>query len=629
MALRSLFFLASLLLLSLLFGQSALAHGGMYRGPFDPRNPGKTPGTPGKGFPRPTGPTTPSGPSTLSASGWTDWQLWWELHKDPFLRLRERIWAGDPISGQNDFELGRGLEEARRGRLPSEELRLQKALPALAQILEEKREGFDLFSATLIALGKADGGSGKSVPYLVDWLGSRHQELQESAALALGMTGSARALETLIPLAQDGKEARGLVKDKRVSPRTRAFAIYGLGLIAEASRHPGVLERISNTLVELIGDRRSKAQSDALVATFHAIRLFPFAPGRPAFVRVRETLRTAVWERLAGQRLSQAEEAHAWPCLGRLVGRGGDTDGTIQKVLLRRVSQGSNWLVQSAILCLGEITRPEDGRTLQVLKRYATTGTDRLGRCFAWIALGRIGGADNREFLLQRLASRKTRKLVRPWIAFGAALLARQSEAPDKTAQDLVLKKLKESKNARHASGLALSLSLLGAADAGAYLLERLDQHRTEEEPAGHLALAVGLLRYSPAKPQLEALVRGSLRRPRLLSQSAIALALLDGDGIRPLLGIFTSKERHTVATYAGLAEAIGFVGEASSVEPLLALAQDKERQPLVRAFAVAALGRVLSTRPLPWNSPIGIQTNYAAQVPTLQDGQRGILDIL
>ena len=121
--------------------ETALAHGGQYRGPGDVVPPG--PGGGGGGGGRPSGPTTggPSGPSAPAPSGpatggpagpstggpagpaggrgpttggrgaqlssdLTRWNFWWEFNKDPFIRLRDAINSGGPQTGSDDFYLG-------------------------------------------------------------------------------------------------------------------------------------------------------------------------------------------------------------------------------------------------------------------------------------------------------------------------------------------------------------------------------------------------------------------------------------------------------------------------------------------------------------------------------------------
>lgn len=67
-----------------LFAETAVAHGGQYRGPT------MTPGRLiGPATPAPTGPTTGGpGAARLAAAipDATRWQVWWELNKDSTLR---------------------------------------------------------------------------------------------------------------------------------------------------------------------------------------------------------------------------------------------------------------------------------------------------------------------------------------------------------------------------------------------------------------------------------------------------------------------------------------------------------------------------------------------------------------
>jgi HEAT repeat protein len=615
-----------LILASLLVGgELAYAHGGYYRAPTDQRFP---PNKGGSRPPRTGGPGVPTGPTTDSVGGSLEWQFWWELHKASYLRLKDRIWSGDPLYGGGEFELGRGIAEARARLAPSEAERLQKAVPALVRLLEEKDASRDLVTACLIALGKADGGSGHCVPLLLPYLQQRDQEIRESTALALGLTGTPDAIDPLIALSQDSQAGRELLRRHAVDDRTRSFATYGLGLIAEQTRHPGQLRRIASTLRELLESPKVQSRADLQVAVVHAMRLFPLEEGRDVFARQRAELRDSLWRFLARRGLSRVVEAHAWPALARLTGRDGEAVDKLSKELLRRVNRSSP-ICQSAILALGEIGKHSDRRLLQTLHHAAREHSDRLARNFAWISLARLGGEQVQGWLMRALAEDSTRKFVRPWIALALAVHVRAHGDPHPKLNELLRRRFVESNRAADASGLGMALALLGVNEAGPQLLDALERFRSQDRAAGHLAVAVGLLGHRPATERLEEILRNSLRRPNLLSQSAVGLALLGGDGLSPLLRILRADENYPVSVFAALADAIGFVGERRSIDPLLAIAAEKQRPMLARAFAVAALGRVLSTRPLPWNSPIGIVTNYAATTETLLNGSTGILDIL
>jgi HEAT repeat protein len=76
-------------------------------------------------------------------------------------------------------------------------------------------------------------------------------------------------------------------------------------------------------------------------------------------------------------------------------------------------------------------------------------------------------------------------------------------------------------------------------------------------------------------------------------------------------------------------ATAIGFIGDKSSVEPLVETMNNDDLTPLARAFAAIALGAISESYMLPWNSLFSVDLNYRSAVTTLTNQATGILDIL
>jgi HEAT repeat protein len=83
------------------------------------------------------------------------------------------------------------------------------------------------------------------------------------------------------------------------------------------------------------------------------------------------------------------------------------------------------------------------------------------------------------------------------------------------------------------------------------------------------------------------------------------------------------------LAKLSAIASALGFIGDQRTIAPLKAMLLNKELGQLSRAFAAVALGGVADKESLPWNSKIGVNSNYRASVETLTNKSSGILDIL
>ena len=89
-------------------------------------------------------------------------------------------------------------------------------------------------------------------------------------------------------------------------------------------------------------------------------------------------------------------------------------------------------------------------------------------------------------------------------------------------------------------------------------------------------------------------------------------------------------NEAKTLSTQAAIASALGFIGDARSIDPLVEMLASTDVTPKARAFAGVALGIVADKETLPWNSKISVDINYRANTTSLTSPEgTGILDIL
>jgi HEAT repeat protein len=89
------------------------------------------------------------------------------------------------------------------------------------------------------------------------------------------------------------------------------------------------------------------------------------------------------------------------------------------------------------------------------------------------------------------------------------------------------------------------------------------------------------------------------------------------------------NKGNPSLAVLAAAASAIGFIGDKSSVTPLVETMNNKRLTSLARAFSAIALGAVAERFQLPWNSLFSVDINYRSAVVTLTNQNTGILDIM
>ncbi|MFQ5503532.1 MAG: hypothetical protein ACE5F1_01905 [Planctomycetota bacterium] len=641
----------------------ALAHGGQYRGPGNtaappgggrdsgsaspstaanpaspeapaPSSSGTPVPTPGAGSPQPAG-RGPAGAGGVSlGEDLSHWNLWWEFNKAPFLQLKKAIYHNPMVVGSDDFLMGRGRASGSDTLAPGR-ADLERIVSALKRVLEECTNR-DIISSALVGLAKIHDDA-TILPLLRRFLRDHDQEKRETATLAIGIVAAEAGLGDLIALALDEPAGRQLVDRSEVDFRTRSFACYGLGLIAYRSKSVALKQKVYAAMRRMVErGLEERVHRDLIVSPLQAMRLLRPDPRTAAGSALRdqavEFLRRfmlrpdrEVWAQL---------RSHAYVALAALLGKGGDQKGRITERMLRDLRDRGQkaWIHQSAILALGQIALPETLEVSKTIQLYLKTGKDLQARNFCGIALGRIGGAGNRSFLIANL--KRIRTGLKPWLALGLAVMDHESRGRDPsyegdpTAESAIRAEFDRSKNPLDAAGLALALGLMRDHDSGAAVLERLLEIKQVSEPAGYMAVALGLMGHQDARSTIQDLLSTARRRPRLLTQCAVALGLL-GDKQVSLVLISHIQEKQVVAVYSAMAQALGSIGDKRSIGPLIAMLEDTSLRSLPRAFAAVALGLVGDKEPLPWNSKIAAGNNYRANVETLTSQSSGILDIL
>jgi HEAT repeat protein len=188
---------------------------------------------------------------------------------------------------------------------------------------------------------------------------------------------------------------------------------------------------------------------------------------------------------------------------------------------------------------------------------------------------------------------------------------------------------LKRAKSPDEVGALCVAAGLLGDSNS----LESLQGHleRTSVEGTrGYAALGLGMLGERGAIAQIEDVVRASKYRPELLKQAAVALGLLGDKSVVVTLTEMLGRAE-SLASQAAIASALGFIGDARSVDVLVSMLENDALTETARGFAAAALGIVGDTDLLPWNSRISADLNYRAAPTTLNANSlgTGILNIL
>jgi HEAT repeat protein len=700
---------------SLCLQEITAGHGGTYRGPGDTVPPGgggagggpASPGSGGPATPGPSGPSTPgpatpgapapgpaAGPSPVTGGGGdsgpdlTVWQFWWGFNKEPYLNLKARIHSGGPISGSDDWFLGKGEKDQARDTLrPSEAAIRGKVVPAMIQALKSERSK-DIITGCLIGLAKigdakSEAGESAMAGHIIPFLGDGNQEISETAAVALGILANEANIDLLTAMLENrpndvnslGKASGGtssLHLTGSIPDRSRAFAAYGLGLIGYKASEEG-RKKIVESLVKMVdGEARKMGTRDVAVACLTAFGLTPLSISteatpidpknlvKPEKVNTRQDqiqwLLTA-FDDLQG--LNFLVRAHAPTAMGRLLADA-PNDSPLRKVVADRLlsdivklSKAQKEIQQSCIQALGMIGDCDADKLDADIREGLMAVKDELpdiqSRNFALIALAQVCGRPGtgqgdpiagvnpkdkknaRAFLLDQLGKGKTQ--AKPWAGIAIGVLERaldDSKQPSSTDAKIALKnELRDSKTPQEVGAFAIGLGIARVSDAQVELREKLEKI-SDNDARGYVAVALGLIGDRDSIIKIEEIVRKSKYQPDLLKQAAIGLGLLGDKAIVNDL-ITMLNEASGLSSQAAISSALGFIGDARSIDPLIALLNDKQKTDLARGFAAVALGIVADKEDLPWNTKISVNINYRASTPTLTspDVGTGILDIL
>ncbi len=666
------------------------AHGGQYRGPGDvvPPSPGgggrtggpagpTTGGPAGPSAPAPSGPATggPAGPTTGGPAGpgggrgpttggggaaleddLTQWSFWWEFNKDPFIRLKDAVNQGGPLTGSDDFFLGHTRRsDARDSLKPTSEQILGEILPALKKAIDSTEQR-DINSSCMIAMAKigTDHPDFKLIDIFTPRLKKADQEVRETAALALGIAAIAGEdeIKLLVGLALDKEQGRAAAGGS-VDDRTRAFAIYGLGLTANKTTNVEIKKRAFDVMKEMLIDDKV-SNRNLKVAAISGMSILNIGTGTEAEKTLLGdtlmTLETYYLKSLgSGEQLIQA---HCPTAIAKLIGRDHDKSEYYKDMFAAdlqekgKVKRASIFIPQSCAQALGMMARPyddkdekksADAKYSKLLLDQWQNHKDAQTRNFSLLSLGLIGGKMNREALVKAF-DKAGKDQEKPWCALALGVYSFfqfEQNKKDNTTNDesfiteTLVKAFKESKTPSLTGSLAIALGLNQATEAADDMRRRLLDNIAKEDMAGYLCIGLALMNHTASKEDIRNVVAQSVRRTGLLQQAAIALGKLGDKQVADDLQKLMSEGEPNLAKLSAIASALGFIGDSRTIAPLKAMLFDDKLQDLSRAFAAVALGGVADKESLPWNSKIGTNMNYRASVETLTNGSTGILDIL
>jgi HEAT repeat protein len=353
---------------------------------------------------------------------------------------------------------------------------------------------------------------------------------------------------------------------------------------------------------------------------------------------------------LADTALPALVRAHAPVAMARLcAGLGGDWKSAVTSNLLATLAperRPATQIQQACAIAFGLIADADadalDERIRTELLRLSGEG-DAYARYLSWISIARCAARAGEgptprlalpqleAFLLDRLARANT--LARPWAALALGVLQRELSSaggPRRTEIDTALRAaMSDAASVDERAALAVAFGLSGDATA-APVLAKLLEESNDDLLQSSAAVSLGWLGARDSIPLLREVLRNSGVRAEVLKSAAIGLALMHD---RELVAELVERLRtgSSLAVQSSLASALGWIGDARAIDPLLAILADSRGQPLAHAFAAVALGLLCEPGPLPWNAALAQYVVYGAAPPSLFDPSSGlgVLDIL
>lgn len=550
-----------------------------------------------------------SGADQSATSALEGWEPWWQQNKDRFLDLRGRLLVNNSVSGSPGLLTGRGRKSSwRRSRRADAEMVESLIVPALLDVIAQSDDR-DILDSAALALARCAPAhqAGDVLDATIPLLAHSELTVQSSAALSLGVLGSAEAAKLLLSLARDDSTGRSAVGGGAVPRQVRAHAAFALGLVADP--------RSVYLLLDLI-TRLPNNERDVRASALAGLAMLPENHSQ------LDVIQTVLIEMLSDRRLDPMVASFVPTTLAKL----GRRDAL--PALLRSFDDRDTPLEvrRSIALAIGRMGTLQDAMPVKALVDEVSRGRDRLTRHFSLMSLAQMGSRDSWSELHSDLARLLSDELAgdgksmehRSWAALAAALLGRNH--PD--AQPLLLDRLRvayaNERAPSYKGAFAMALGLLKDTRSAEAIHEDFRDIK-DSSFRSHAAVALGFLDAIDTTDELRKLCLDRSTPDTLRLASATALGLLGDSTAVPIL-VSALKDTSSLSVQSALAKAVGLIGDRSAVEPLLELAGNDKQPALSRAFACVAIGLLAERTSLPFNEPLKADGNYLVSVDSIQE---------
>jgi len=542
--------------------------------------------------PRPNRPDRPGRPNTgrigpedpLYGTSSADWTNWWSQNRERFLGLKVLIQAriASARTGASPHFFGEGGAKNVTGEREREAR--NEIFTALLKAATDRNS--DLSTSALVALGKT--GDARAVETMVK-LGDdmkRDKTVREAALLGLGLIGSSDSGIRIY--------LTGVLENEKRDSRERAFAALGLGFLGNSGSIPILMERA----------RTPERRNDLPAASILALGLL----GDEIVVADLTRALSGPPERREQDDMLRMYIAAA---LGRLGSRAAIP--ALSRALLDREKE----VRRQAVLSLGGLVRPEDGKMVKLLLKVLTTDRDSVTRGFAAVSLGEIGADSAADALLYTY--RKGDSVEVPFAALGLGILARASgkAAVVEKIGGFLRGQLKASGNSAERRVLAIAVGLAGDRSAVPILLKILSSGG-DAELRGYAAIALGLIGDERAAKDLRAVLDG--KGDHILQRkAAIALARIgDPAAVDALFKLL--REGKSQFARGSAAMALSFGLHPIQAKPLVEVLANEGEPDAIRTLAALALGRIAEDRPLPSLARLGERLNTVQKLDAISE---------
>jgi len=247
---------------------------------------------------------------------------------------------------------------------------------------------------------------------------------------------------------------------------------------------------------------------------------------------------------------------------------------------------------------------------IQALQKAADSDADLMVKNFCHIALGKVGGPEAEKYLLKVFGSTNLTRV--PFVALGLGLLKGN---PNNGA--VLLEKYKAIRDTSTRASLALAMGLLQYTPALGELRKVVDS-KTDPILRSYCAQALGMMRDTDSIERLRKTCSDT-NDVELIRSSSMALGLIGDSGVYDvLLDMMDPKKSSVIRSSA--AYCMGLVCDRKAIASLVDLAYDDEIPSEIRSYAVTALGLLGDESPTPVVSLITRDNNYTIMETNLYE---------